>query len=315
MTFRGARSFQEKDALDRALLYPFVANEPLDDVQACRDRQAAEGVPATIEPGMRAISVQINDSSGVAGLIQPNSRVDVLFTRPGSMAEAVTSVILQNVKVSLSAARFRSGRRSTRKLPDAGRDAADVRRRTRRSWSSPRIRARSASFCAIRSTGRRIRTWQPVNTDVLDPMISARMARARRGRTTSVRGQGSESGRSKGLAGAHRRKEDQDDEERGLNSEQEEGAGEAAAGGGCFSRRQARAGNVPMRIAPLTDRAALSRGRRARAKSRSSRAAASCCSSSATSSGWRFPSRRSPTPWSSRRARSWSTAKAPAKRR
>ena len=28
----------------------------------------------------------------------------------------------------------------------------------------------------------------PVNSDVLDPMISARMARARRGRTTNVRG-------------------------------------------------------------------------------------------------------------------------------
>src|SRR5207247_91616 len=29
---------------------------------------------------------------------------------------------------------------------------------------------------------------QPVNSDALDPMISARMARARRGRTTSLRG-------------------------------------------------------------------------------------------------------------------------------
>ena len=37
--------------------------------------------------------------SGVAGLIQTNSRVDVLFTRPGTMAEATTSIILQNVKV------------------------------------------------------------------------------------------------------------------------------------------------------------------------------------------------------------------------
>jgi hypothetical protein len=29
---------------------------------------------------------------------------------------------------------------------------------------------------------------QPVNSDVLDPVISARMARARRGRTTNIRG-------------------------------------------------------------------------------------------------------------------------------
>jgi pilus assembly protein CpaB len=31
--------------------------------------------------------------------VQPGSKVDVLFTRPGNMAEAITSTILQNVKV------------------------------------------------------------------------------------------------------------------------------------------------------------------------------------------------------------------------
>ena len=58
-----------------------------------------EGVSSTIDPGFRAVSVQITDVSGVAGLMQPNSRVDVIFTRPGTMAEATTSIILQNVKV------------------------------------------------------------------------------------------------------------------------------------------------------------------------------------------------------------------------
>jgi len=90
--------FQDKDALDRALLFPVSAHEALTNFKLAAIG-GAEGVPATIDAGMRAISVQINDSSGVAGLIQPNSRVDVMFNRPGSMAEAVTSVILQNVKV------------------------------------------------------------------------------------------------------------------------------------------------------------------------------------------------------------------------
>ena len=58
-----------------------------------------EGVSSTIDRGYRAVSVQITDVSGVAGLIQPGSHVDVIFTRPGSMAEAITSTILQNVKV------------------------------------------------------------------------------------------------------------------------------------------------------------------------------------------------------------------------
>src|SRR5713226_2538733 len=89
---------QDKEAVDRALLFPINANEPLTNSKLA-SVGGADGIPSTIEAGMRAISVQINDSSGVAGLIQPNSRVDVLFTRPGSMTEAVTSVILQNIKV------------------------------------------------------------------------------------------------------------------------------------------------------------------------------------------------------------------------
>jgi pilus assembly protein CpaB len=94
---KGAIS-QGRDALNRVLLYPAYANEPLLNSKLS-GATTSEGVSATIEPGYRAMSVQISDVSGVAGLIQPNSRVDVLYTRPGSMAEAITSTILQNVKV------------------------------------------------------------------------------------------------------------------------------------------------------------------------------------------------------------------------
>jgi len=45
------------------------------------------------------VSVPFNDSSGAGGLIQPRSHVDVLFTRTGSMNEAVTTVLLENVVV------------------------------------------------------------------------------------------------------------------------------------------------------------------------------------------------------------------------
>ena len=48
---------------------------------------------------LRAVSVPITDATGVAGLVQPKSRVDVIFTRPGRMDEASTSTILQNVQV------------------------------------------------------------------------------------------------------------------------------------------------------------------------------------------------------------------------
>lgn len=82
----------------RVLLYPVNLNEPL-TTNKLSATGGAEGLPATIEPGMRAVSIPITDVSGVAGLIQPRSRVDVLFTRPGSMAEALTTVVLEDVSV------------------------------------------------------------------------------------------------------------------------------------------------------------------------------------------------------------------------
>ncbi|MGH2668451.1 MAG: Flp pilus assembly protein CpaB, partial [bacterium] len=69
---RGAL-MQDKEALDRALLYPVSANETLIHSKLSTTH-GADGIPATIEAGKRAISVQISDVSGVAGLIQPGSR-------------------------------------------------------------------------------------------------------------------------------------------------------------------------------------------------------------------------------------------------
>ena len=94
---RGAL-FNEAEALRRVTLYPVSTNEPL-ILSKLSSTDGPEGIMATIPAGYRAVSVPITDVSGVSGLITPNSRVDVLFTRPGSMAEAVTNTILQNVKV------------------------------------------------------------------------------------------------------------------------------------------------------------------------------------------------------------------------
>lgn len=85
-------------ALERVLLYPTSANEPIIS-HKLSTQGGVEGLAATIEPGKRAVSVPISDSTGAGGLVQPRSHVDVLFTRTGSMNEAVTTVLLQNVVV------------------------------------------------------------------------------------------------------------------------------------------------------------------------------------------------------------------------
>ncbi len=85
-------------AYHRALLYPVNGNEPVTATKLS-SLTGADGVAATIEPGKRAVSVGFTDASGASGLIQPRSRVDVLFTRTGSIGEALTATILEDVLV------------------------------------------------------------------------------------------------------------------------------------------------------------------------------------------------------------------------
>ncbi len=106
----------QKDAIDRVVLTPVSANSPIVSSQLSTVG-GAEGVQATIEPGQRAVSVQITDVSGVAGLILPGAHVDVLFTRPGSMSEAITSTILQNVRVLALGRSVQTGQAPDPKAP------------------------------------------------------------------------------------------------------------------------------------------------------------------------------------------------------
>jgi pilus assembly protein CpaB len=85
-------------ALDHPLLYPVSANEPI-TLYRIASTTGVDGLAASIDPGKRAIAVPITDASGVAGLIQPRSHVDVLFTRSGQAADAVTTTVLEDVVV------------------------------------------------------------------------------------------------------------------------------------------------------------------------------------------------------------------------
>ena len=89
---------EEAQALDRALLFPVTQNEPILSTRLS-SVAGADGIASLIEPGKRAVSVSVADAASAGGLIQPRSHVDVLFTKTGSMAEAVTSTVLEDVVV------------------------------------------------------------------------------------------------------------------------------------------------------------------------------------------------------------------------
>ena len=86
------------DVVDRAVAAQVMASEPVLSGKLA-SKGSGEGLTALIEPGTRAISVQVNEISGVSGFIQPGTRVDVLFTRVFANGDAATTTILQNVKV------------------------------------------------------------------------------------------------------------------------------------------------------------------------------------------------------------------------
>lgn len=112
-----AGSFETLDALNdggkRIVLTPIAANEPILLAKLSgKDGRAA--LSNLLQPGMRAVSIRVDDITGVAGFVTPGDRVDVLLTRQKTTVEQSSSelttaatpsselaseVILQNVKI------------------------------------------------------------------------------------------------------------------------------------------------------------------------------------------------------------------------
>src|SRR6202166_2060425 len=61
---------------------------------------AGSGLPSLIPPGMRAVSVRVNDTTSVSGFVLPGTRVDVMLTgNPQGSNEQQTTTVLENVAV------------------------------------------------------------------------------------------------------------------------------------------------------------------------------------------------------------------------
>ncbi|MBM3746020.1 MAG: Flp pilus assembly protein CpaB [Acidobacteria bacterium] len=168
------------DAEGRVLLYPVTASEVVNATRLT-SWSGAEGIPATIEPGKRAIAVPITDASGVAGLVQPRSRVDVLFTRTGAMAEAATVTILQDIEV-LSVGRItQAGQTVDPRAPRVPVATLLVTPEEARKLELAKNQGKIS--LALRNPLDRSTAADnaPVTAEALDPLVHARAARARRG--------------------------------------------------------------------------------------------------------------------------------------
>lgn len=88
-----------EEVLNRPVISPIQPEEPVVEARLAL-RGSGGGVAPLIPPGMRAISVRVNDVVGVAGFVLPGMRVDVLVTgRPPGRDDTVTTTVLQNIAV------------------------------------------------------------------------------------------------------------------------------------------------------------------------------------------------------------------------
>lgn len=102
------------EILGRILTTPMVKNQPvLESLLA--PQGAGAGLQALIPAGMRGLTIEVNEFSGMAGLLQPNCRVDVISTfHDSQLNEPVTRTVVQNVPVVAVGKRLEAG-----KGPDA----------------------------------------------------------------------------------------------------------------------------------------------------------------------------------------------------
>jgi len=92
----------KKDVVGHGVIIPISRGEFILPNRLAGENAGA-GLPALIPPGMRAVSVRVNEVISVAGFVTPGTRVDVLLTgAPNGSGEQQTTTVLQNVAVLAS---------------------------------------------------------------------------------------------------------------------------------------------------------------------------------------------------------------------
>lgn len=93
---------KRSDVLGHGVIIPIAKGEFILPNRLAAENAGA-GLPSLIPPGMRAVSVRVNEVIGVAGFVTPGTRVDVLLTgTPGGSGEQQTTTVLQNIAVLAS---------------------------------------------------------------------------------------------------------------------------------------------------------------------------------------------------------------------
>ena len=114
---RGAFSAAD-EIIGRGLILPVIENEPILPMKLA-SKEAGSGLPPVIPPGLRAVSVRVNEVIGVAGYVLPGTHVDVVATvNPTDQRNDVMSkVILTNVQVLAAGTKIEHDVENNKALP------------------------------------------------------------------------------------------------------------------------------------------------------------------------------------------------------
>ena len=82
----------------RIVLAAIEPNEPVLALKITGPGQRAT-LSALVKPGMKAVTIRVNDVEGVGGFVLPGDHVDVVLTRQLDKGSATTEVVLQNTRV------------------------------------------------------------------------------------------------------------------------------------------------------------------------------------------------------------------------
>src|SRR2546430_2574487 len=110
-----------KQVVGRTVISSVATNYPISEA-VLAPPGAGSGMQAMIPKGMRLVTVDVSESSGVAGLITPGCMVDVIATLHDGDQSLATTVV-QNVKVQFvqrGRTTSSSGRINATATPDAG---------------------------------------------------------------------------------------------------------------------------------------------------------------------------------------------------
>jgi pilus assembly protein CpaB len=89
-----------EDVIGRGVVLPFIQYEPILPLKLAAEGAGA-GLPPAIPPGLRAVSVRVDEVIGVAGYVVPGTRVDVVATvsPDGQHQDIMSKVVLTDVQV------------------------------------------------------------------------------------------------------------------------------------------------------------------------------------------------------------------------